>query len=470
MTLDRAPTRLALAATVLACLVPIVWPGDIPFINDEPLLIANAVRANGESRLASMGLQGTFGFAYGPVPTWIYQALMGVTDNLIVVAALHAVILSAATAGALWWLGRSLDLPAWFVPVPLLSPYFWFYSRVLWDNPVLLPLGALAVAGYAAFLKRGSPAGLRASWAALLLIPLVHLMGLALAAPLAAHMAAFNARALWRHKWSLAIVSIAVVAASAPYCLYLLGPRPDTPPGGGGAEGWLFPLFGGRLLSATGLAYFYGAAPVAGPLFAVTSAVTMLAYVLVWAGLGLALAGCLMGGRPRRWSPRAHVGAVAVAALGCQSVIDGISGRFQHPHYQNGTWIVFVLLAWLAIDALASRAGWPRRGAVLLTGVLAASLLISVAALALDLHRHGGTREVYGPTLANQLRVARALAGYDPSSDLQIRVSMWERFPHAPAILRDLSRPRLARLPRRDLLVRYASGDTASGFIELVER
>jgi len=37
---------MAWMAIVATCLVPLVWPGDIPFINDEPLLIAQAVDAN----------------------------------------------------------------------------------------------------------------------------------------------------------------------------------------------------------------------------------------------------------------------------------------------------------------------------------------------------------------------------------------------------------------------------------------
>ena len=67
---------IALAALILAGLVPLVWPGDIPFINDEPQLIASAVNANQDHRLAAMGLLGTFGLFYGPAPTWVYQVLV----------------------------------------------------------------------------------------------------------------------------------------------------------------------------------------------------------------------------------------------------------------------------------------------------------------------------------------------------------------------------------------------------------
>jgi hypothetical protein len=464
------PSRLAVAAVVVAALVPLIWPGDIPFINDEPQLIANAARANEERQLAPMGLEGTYGFTYGPAPTWVYQALLSISHDLIVVSVLHAALMSAVTAGSLWWLARSLGLWIWFLPVPLLSPYFWFYARVLWDNTFLLPLSALTVAGYAAFLATGSSMGLRVSWAGLLLIPLVHLMGLALVIPLAAHMLLCHWRALWQHKWSLAAMATAAVFAAEPYREYLLAPRPASPPGDGSLAGWLFPLLGGRLLSAGGLDYFFGPALVDGPLFAAAASLSAVAYGLVWAGLIVAVLTIIAAVRRRTWSPTTHVAAIALGALACQSAADGISSRFQHPHYQNGTWIVFVLLAWLTVDALAARGGAARRGAQLVTGALVGALVLASGALAIDLRRHGGTREVYGATLANQLQVASALARYDPDSNVQIRVAMWERFPHTPAILREFLRHRYVHGPRRDLLVRYASANEASGVIELVER
>ena len=60
----NAPSWPAAALLALAALVPLLWPGDAPFINDEPQLIANALAANAEGRLAPVGLQGTFGLAY----------------------------------------------------------------------------------------------------------------------------------------------------------------------------------------------------------------------------------------------------------------------------------------------------------------------------------------------------------------------------------------------------------------------
>ena len=228
-------------------------------------------------------------------------------------------------------------------------------------------------------------------------------------------------------------------------------------------------MAGPRLLSATGLEYFYGPGPVNGVVIRTAAVVSCLAYALVWGGIGVALFYLVRALRSRAWSPRAHVAAILIGTLLLQSVIDGVSAKYQHPHYQNATWISFVLLGWLAVD-VAARRRTTRWAAIVGTGLLAGSLLAAVGALLVGLHRSSGTREVYGPTLANQQRVARALARYAPASDVQCRVIMWERFPHTLAILRQLNAGRRADLPQRTLEVRYVSEDPSSGAIEMVER
>jgi hypothetical protein len=155
--------------------------------------------------------------------------------------------------------------------------------------------------------------------------------------------------------------------------------------------------------------------------------------------------------------------------LACQSAIDGMAGKFQHPQYQNATWIATVVLAWFAIDRLAGMRGFLRWSAPLAAGLLASALLVGVGVVASRLHRTGGTREIYGPTLANQQRVARALARYSPRSRVTSNVILYALYPHTLAILRELNPPR-SWAPDGDVDVRYVSADPASGRIEAVER
>jgi hypothetical protein len=465
---EPRPYPATVLALALACLLPLVWPGDVSFINDEPLLIASALAANAAHTLAPMGLLGTFGFTYGPLATWLYQFLVLITHDLVTMVVIHGLLMMVTTAVALWWVARSLRLWPWFAVVPLLSPYTWFYARVLWDNTLLIPLSALALAGYAAHLSRHSAAGLRVSLVALLLLPLVHLMALALVIPLALHLVLTGWRSLWARRISAGIIVAVVVIVAWPYWTYLLTSHapPSSP---GGIDGWMFPLLGGRLLSARHLTYFFGAAPVSGAVVAVAAQVSWLAYALVWAGIGVAAWYIVTALRSRRWTPRAHMAVVLLGALVCQIAIDGMSGKFQHPHYENGTWMVFVLLAWLTLDACAS-ARPTRWAAITVSGALAAALTLPTVVIAIRLHQSGGTRETYGATLANQQQIARDLEAYAPEVPVIPEVALIQRYPHALAAVRQLT-PRGERSRRAgSIVIRYANRRPESGVIMLEER
>ncbi|MEQ1913096.1 MAG: hypothetical protein ABMA15_30055, partial [Vicinamibacterales bacterium] len=455
----------ALGTVVTAALVPLLWIGDAPFINDEPQLIAAAVQANALGRLADHGLMGTFGFAYGPFPTWVYQVLISVSHDLLVVASLHTMLIVSATAFSLWWLSRSLGLWVWFAPVPLLSPYFWFDARVLWDNPFLIPLGALSIAGYAAHLHSGSKAGLRVSLAAMAAVPLVHLSGLAFVVPLAAHMVVVRWRSLWTERASVTAIVTTGAIAAWPYWLYLT--RAEAPAAGtmAGLRGWAFPLLGGRVLSARELEYFFGPGPMQGSALQVAATLSWLAYVLVWTGIAVSAWLALQAGR-KHATPRTHIAVILLGTLVCQMALDGYTGKFLHPQYYNATWVTFTVLAWMAVDWLAMRRGTLRWTAPAVTGLLATTLLFTVATLAIRLHHTSGTREVYGPTLASQQRVARELARYAPNNPVSTNVIPYQLYPHALETLRQLNIPRYESRRTGDLEVRYSSSDPASGAIE----
>jgi hypothetical protein len=458
------------ALLVAACVIPVIWPGDISFINDEPMLIINAVRANAAGRLAETGLLGTFGFTYGPFPTWVYQALTALSHDLVVVAAIHAALMAVTTAAGLWWLSRSLGLWPWFAIVPLLSPYFWFYARVLWDNPFLIPLGTLAVAAYAVVLAEDSAWGLRITIVAMIAMLLVHLMSLALIVPLSIHLLVVRGRVLWKQRLSVAVIVLIGLAIARPYWQTLVEP-PGTPATlGPSASGLLYPLSAARLLSASGLDYFFGPGPVRGLVLTAAAALSLIAYVLFWGGIALAAWRIALAIRSRTWTPRTHVAAILLAALACQAVMSAATGKFDHPQYHNGTWIALVLLAWFAVDVTVRQqrvVGCIARAA---TGILAGALIVAVATVAVRLHRTRGTRDVYGPTLGNQQHVARTLARYAPGSHVTAHVALYGNYPYTLAVLRELNPGSGNDRPWRSLDIRYVSGNPASGAIKVVAR
>ena len=178
-------------------------------------------------------------------------------------------------------------------------------------------------------------------------------MGISLMIPLAAHMLIVRPRALWAHRYSLAAIGAAALWLAWPYWTYLAGPRPAAPGAGPAIAGWLFPLFGGRLLSARGLDYFYGPGPMA-RLLRIAATFSSIGYALVWCGIAVAIA--LMS-RPREIvsGPRGRTLRRSRSARSCARRSSMASrAKFEHPHYHNGTWISVVLLAWFAVDFLAT--------------------------------------------------------------------------------------------------------------------
>ncbi len=153
-----------------------------------------------------------------------------------------------------------------------------------------------------------------------------------------------------------------------------------------------------------------------------------------------------------------------------QAVIHGVSGKFEHPHYQNGTWIATVLLAWMAVDALARRTGGPAVAAATTLLVLATNAT-AVATLAVRLHEGRGTRNaVYGPVLAEQQEVARLLAPLAPDSPLDMRVDLWIRFPGTLATLRSLQPAPAGERPRAQIVVDYATRDPRRADVRVIVR
>src|SRR5205085_31732 len=107
-----APILLALLATLLPA---VLWPGDVPWVNDEPAEISIAFSANQEHHLAFHALSGNFGVWYGPLPIQLNQLFLLFSHDPRVIVVLRGALLGLTTAASLLWLGRTLRLNLWFV-------------------------------------------------------------------------------------------------------------------------------------------------------------------------------------------------------------------------------------------------------------------------------------------------------------------------------------------------------------------
>ena len=495
--------RIAFCAFLLAaCALPLICPGDVPFVSDEPHLIAAALRANREGRLAPVGLYGSFGVPYGPLPTQLYQLLLLVSHDPVILVLLRAFACTATTAGALLWLARTLRLTPWFVPAVLLSPFLWHFNRLLWDNTFAIPVGALLVAAYADFLKTAAGRSLVAAFACTLALVSIHLMTAPLVAAFGGHMLWRHRAAMWKHRLGIACVLLigaistygfaartvrrAVVRMEERRAVSASG-RPATPAVNGTAPApaaaapspiasdrlsraaaFAFPIFGGRIVTGGG---FYIAwerfGPAADAAIRVARAVSLVGYALVWGGIALAARLVYQQRRsPDRANAQATLLAILLAALVLQMAQDALMRVAPYPHYYTGTAVLFILFAWLAIDRLPA-ARWLRATAI---GVYAASLAVLTLASLWRIHHDGGTRRGYGPTLANQWTVAQGARQYAADAALT-DVPHVRKYPHAGWALRMLllpmDVPRAAVPPGKRLAICPTSGNPSDGRIEL---
>jgi hypothetical protein len=458
----------------ILCLLPALHPGDIQWVGDEPNLIASALRANHQHLAASHGLTGTAGATYGPFPTWVYQAFMLVSSDLVLLVAVRAVLMTALIAVALFWLCRTLDLWPWFIPPLLCSPYFWFYARAIWDNTFNIPLGALAFASAVSFLARGRPWTLMLSLVCCLAMLLTHLMAVAFVVPVTALLLVRARRQLRRLFWRLTLLAAAAVAISFQYLDSLSLGGSEESERIEGIVNWLFPFLGGRILSAQHIGDIFGAAwfthdtSVWGKLAVLATGVSLLAIPLVWAGMGVAVFNVWDGLRsaPETDAARARtdVALLALLIIVCQILLDGLAEKSGFTHYFTATWIVFAFFAWLAVDTIPA---WPIRGAV--ASVLAAATLTVTLYLLVRIHHTGPSRRPYGATLANQIDIARELNRREPGTKVETQVVNVARFPIALGVLRYLYPATEPPLPSELLLLVYRTDDPFDGRIHLLE-
>lgn len=461
---------LWITAIVAACALRLVYPGNVPWIADEPELVMRAVQFNEAGVLADTGNLGSKGLRYGPLPTWIYQFFLLFTHDPVAIVVLRVMLVSAVTAASLMWLSATLKLHRWFVVAMMLSPYLWFYSRLIWDSNFAMPLCALATAAYADFLSRGRPWTLLLTLACFAAMMLVHPMSAAFVLGVGAHMLLRQRRALWQYRWRIVVVMIVAFVVALPYMRVTpflitdMDPEPNVPR----LPGWFDTLWGARYITATGLDYFFNATwrgamgDIMGGCYRAAVVVSALGHALAWLG-GLFAIGRWLGANP---VPRDEVALAMLLVVAVQSPINGLSARYGLPQYFNATWIAMAMLAWLMMTRIAEAR--PNFGGALV-GLHAAALGAVTLILILHIQATGGTRDTrFGPTLTQQMRVARQRAAFDRDSTMREQhLPFFLNSPRALEALDELvDRPARVRAPAV-LSVNYVSDNPADAHLTL---
>jgi len=426
----------------LALVLVVLWPGDVSWLMDEPRLIANAWHANHDHQIAVGGLYGNFGVRYGPLATQVYQLLLLLTHDPFTLVVLHGLLLAGVTGGALLWLARTLELPGWFAAGVLLSPHVVAYERVLWDASFAMPVGAVALASFADFLRTKRPWSLRVCLLTSVLVPTIHPQALPLAAAILGWLAWKQRPELWRDRRALGMTGAIILVFDGFYFAQFIGQliarlsgsmAKGYPGGGSHAISALAPFLGGKLLC--GADYLSDLAPVALPswLHAIAQLCACLFYPL--AGLGVLFT------IPCAWrfvrepksrrdaTPREIIMLVLLAGMGLQALLFGVLRIPAAPQYYFGTFALHVLAASLAVDVL-SRWKWGRLpGTLYLFGC--ASLTVEAAC---SVHYYGFAF-VGWPRLTDSVRIVRGLNRFTDTTVLT-DVAVYQKAPQALRTLR----------------------------------
>jgi hypothetical protein len=451
------PAALATCGTLVALFIfPLLFPGETPFVNDEAMLLEHALNHNADHELADAGLVGTVGRKYGPLPVWVYQAILLVTRDPIAIMTIRITIVTSVLLLGLAWIERTLRLPRAGLIAIALSPYVWLYARQLWDNSFNIPLSVLCMAAYASFLAR--PRAITIMLTILLCgaMLLVHLMCAPLVLAVAVHFLSTRPRELRRFWQPIALAIVLCLFMGVRYWPQVLELTGMPNAVSREPNRFWFALLGPRVLSGAWIEYFFppdwlaanGAWHVA---FQLIRAVTLLAFPLTIIGIVAAV---------RR---KHDIALVCTLAIAGQLVMNIVTRTYGHPHYYNGTFAAYALLMWIGLDSLINR--WPRTIAIGWSQAGACTTLCVL--LLVQIVRTGGTREPhFGATLGNQVAVVRELSRYSQLSSVRFEVMIW---PRSLEVLEDLDAPqRTGSEAARRFVVRYApSRNLTAGRIEL---
>ncbi|MFQ5560209.1 MAG: hypothetical protein ACE5FU_06455, partial [Nitrospinota bacterium] len=252
-------TRFSAFFILLLVSSRLLWPGDSSFINDEPRLLEMALEQNSSGKLYSLGLMGSKGVQYGPVPIWYYRFLLVLTHDILLVSFINTLCITTLTLfGAVKLVREIRDLGPSLVSLVFLSPFLWFYSRNMWDNSLNIPVVLLGFSFYLAFHRKKDTLSLSVTFLMLVISLQIHLMAIPFAASILAHFFIFNLRWVREHKGKFFLLSAFSFAASLPYLKYLATTAETHSTAQTDLTSFLFPFLGADFFSAHNFSYFLG--------------------------------------------------------------------------------------------------------------------------------------------------------------------------------------------------------------------
>lgn len=449
----KTPYIFWLTAGILIVLA-LLWPGDAPWINDEPHLISNALQANNRMEPAKQGILGSFGIKYGPLATWIYQIFLLFTHDLVAISFTKNALTLLILVVSMYLMADRLNLVKQPILLILISPYIYFYNRILWDNCFLIPVSALLFLCYVQFSLRNSIFLFYTILSLCVALIHIHMMSLFLIVPLSLVFMVFNRKWFKENRLASLIGILLGAVICVPYLsTVVMQVHQEAYHRAPIASSLLSAVSGAKFFSFVGFGDYFlpeiysEAFLLPFPITLVLLTVTGGGSIFFFLGIIDSIKGLLKLGWPSdTYTVMERMSFLCLACL-LVSVLFFLFTRHQHhPHYFNATWFSYFFFCWQGIRIVLGR-----RMIALTFWIYFAGIMTLFVCLIVFIHRNGGNRSpYYGATLSNQIRVAKQIGRYPPSSRVVIKVKNFDYFIHAlntlirlysPMVVRDKSRP-----------------------------
>lgn len=322
--------------------------------DDEIQMFAIAQTCNEEGRLSNHGLKSNRGIYYGPFTIWIYQLFLVFTDNVGTMR-IGAVILQSLAVGLS--LVMVVTLCPFLIPLigilVFLSPYFWVFSRLVWDFHI--PLSALAFAFYLLFLKSKRFYALFLSGLFLLFGLLDHPKGFSGTAAILTHFILFRRTYLAKYWPHLVGISMVYLAIALPYLMNIFQHPEPVPYRFGGIASLGYTFSGAILFSAIDIGRYLGKewylAKGGSPLFLWLTYLTALIYFLWFGGLIYMARYVWKNFTGARDDPfKFEFCSLCLLVLPFLLFLNELMALVSYPHYFAPVWIYFFGIIWLFIS------------------------------------------------------------------------------------------------------------------------
>lgn len=415
---------------VLVLFVYCLFPGNVDWVCDQPLLILKALEANRFNRWGELGITGGNGTVYGPVPNLLYQLLLRLTHDLLGVVLIKVALSVALIAIGLLRISADLNLKKRGVFFAFLSPLIYFYTRSLWDNVFLIPISAIYCSAVVRYLLKRKSVEFAVAVISGALLFHIHLMSVIVLIPGFAMMNVLLVKENRTRILQFVALQLAVLGASIPYLKAIFLTKTLAPYGRPEWAAILFsPLLGLRLVGYPGFFEYFS------PNF--FASFNGFAKAVAWILVGLSAIGSffyLLGCRKLFFNKLFFPRQVRMFFVSVLLMTVAISVKMKlraHPHYMNASWPVYYCIFWKWVSDAHIEVKVQK-----LLVVWVASMTLLLAVWITYIHTNRGDRGIhFGPTLDNQIAIAKELPKENSVMGLDYKVDNFSDFPQRLTVL-----------------------------------